>query len=206
MSRGRVHAKGRWLAILFALVLSLVLVATAFAGGIDVKAGDVQGTMFAPSVVWGGTNAHVIVKLTNKGSQPVDVDGNFAFPEGKDTQFTYGTKATAPPKEGVAQSLKGLKPGESKYIAFTYVTPKVSAPLGSYTSKVTLKAGTATQTIPWTFDVREGTRFQPQTDAIVYLLYGVSGGMLVFWFIYFMGFVNRSFKILDPGLHEKGGQ
>lgn len=205
MSRGRAHAKGGWLAVLIALVMSLVLVPTAFAGGVDVKVGDVEGTMFAPSVVWGGTNAHVIVKLANKGTQPVDIDGTFSFPEGKEGTFTVGTKAAAATKEGVAQSLKGLKAGESKYIAFTYLTPKTSTPLGAYTGKVMLKAGSATQTIPWTFDVREGTRYQPQTDAIVYLLYGVSGGMLVFWFVYFMAFFNRSFKITDPGMHEKGG-
>lgn len=199
MSLGRMHAKARWLAVLMALALSLALVPTAFAEGIEVKVGDVSGTMYAPSLVWGGTNAHVIVKLTNNGSKPVDVEGLFKFPEGKEGQFQYGTKKDAASKDGVTQSMKGLKPGESKYVAFTYILPKNSAPLGQYSANLTLKVDGATQTIPWKFDLREGTRYQPQTDAIVFLLYGVSVGMLIFWIVYFKGFVNKSFSIFGGG-------
>lgn len=193
------QAKSRWIVVLAVMVLSLVLAPTALAGGIETKVGDVQVTMFAPSLVWGGTNAHVIVKLQNRGAKEVDVEGLFKFPEGKEGQFQYGTKKEAPPKDGVVKAVKGLKPGESQYIAFTYILPKTSAPLGVYTADVTLKVDGAAQTIPWQFDVREGTRYQPQTDAIVYLIYGVSVGMLVFWVVYFKGFVNRSFNIFSSG-------
>lgn len=204
MYAGRLHAKGRWLVALMTLVLCLSLAPSAFAAGADIKAGDVEGTMYSPSIVWQGTNAHVIVKLTNKGSAPVDVDGIFKFPAGKENQFTYNQKTKDPvPADGVTQSLKGLKPGESKYVAFTYVTPKGTAPIGSYTANVTLKAGAASQTVPWTFDVREGSRYQPETQAIVYLVMGLSLGMLVFWFVYFWGFVNRSFHpIKNVGYKE----
>lgn len=195
MSLRSMRLRGRWLAVFAALSLSLILTPAALAGGIEAKAGDVQVTMFAPSLVWGGTNAHVILKLENKGTKPVDVEGSFRFPEGKESQFTYGSKKDAATKDGVKQSLKELKPGETKYISFTYILPKTSAPLGVYTSNVTLKVGDSVQSIPWTFDMREGTRYQPQTEAIVYLIYGVSVGMLVFWVVYFKGFVNKSFSI-----------
>lgn len=190
------RSEGRWLAVGVALSLFLIIVPTAFAGGVETKVGDVQVTMFAPSLVWGGTNAHVIVKLENKGSKAADVEGLFKFPEGKEGQFSYGTKKpNDAPKDGATQSVKGLKPGEIKYITYTYIVPKVSAPLGLYTANVTLKVDGASQTIPWKFDVREGTRYQPETQAIVFMIYGVSIGMLVFWIVYFKGFVNKSFSI-----------
>ncbi|MHB0869477.1 MAG: DUF4232 domain-containing protein [Chloroflexota bacterium] len=196
MSR-RVHAKGGWLAVLMALVLTLVMVPTAFAGGVDVKVGDVQATVFAPSVVWQATNAHVVVKMTNTGSKAVTVDGLFKFPEGKETQFTYGTKKpNEAPKEGATKTVKDLQPGESKYIAFTYVTPKGSAQLGQYSANLTLKVNGESKSIPWSFDVRTGAVFIAQTDSIVYMIYAVSGAMLVFWFAYFKFFVNKSFSIL----------
>ncbi|MGE5618149.1 MAG: hypothetical protein ACM3US_02700 [Sphingomonadaceae bacterium] len=191
-----VHAKGGWLAVLMALVLTLVMVPTAFAGGVDVKVGDVQATVYAPSVVWQATNAHIVVKMTNTGSKTVTVDGLFKFPEGKENQFTYGTKKPNDvPKEGATKSLKDLKPGESKYIAFTYITPKGNAQLGQYTGNLTLKVDGDSKVIPWTFDVRTGAVFVAQTDAIVYMLYAISAGMLVFWFVYFKFFVNKSFSI-----------
>ncbi len=197
MSRGRVHAKGGFIAALFALVMSAVLVPTAFAAGTEVKVGDVTATVYAPSVVWQATNAHVIIKLENNGTQPVTVDGLFMFPEGKDNQFTYGTKApNAAPKEGATKTVKELKPGASQYMAFTYITPKGNAQLGQYKANLTLKAGGASQTIPWTFDVRTGAVFVSQTDSIVYMIYAISAAMLVFWFVYFKFFVNKSFNIL----------
>ncbi|MCL4369834.1 MAG: hypothetical protein M1380_02850 [Chloroflexi bacterium] len=191
-------SRGRLFAVLIALVLSLAMVPTAFAAGTDVKVGDVDATVYAPSVVWQATNAHVIVKLENLGSKPVTVDGLFKFPEGKDTQFTYGLKkgANAAPKEGATQSLKELKPGESKYIAFTYITPKSSAQLGQYTANLTLKVDGASKTIPWTFDVRTGAVFVAQTQSIVVMIYAISAAMLVFWFVYFKFFVNKRFNIL----------
>ncbi len=190
-------SRGRLFGVLIALVLSLAVVPTAFAAGTDVKVGDVQATVYAPSVVWQATNAHVVVKMTNTGSKPVTVDGLFKFPEGKENQFTYGTKKPNDvPKEGTTKSLKDLKPGESKYIAFTYVTPKGNAQLGQYTGNLTLKVDGASQTIPWTFDVRTGAVFLAQTDSIVYMIYAISAAMLVFWFVYFKFFVNKSFSIL----------
>lgn len=196
MYAGRLHAKGRWLVVLMTLVLCLSFAPSAFAGGIETKVGDVQTTVYAPSLIWGGTNAHVIVKLTNTGAQPVTVDGLYKFPEGKEGNFSYNQKTKDPvPKEGVTQSVKDIKPGESKYMAFTYVSPKLTAPLGSYSSNLTLKVGNDSKVIPWNFDVREGTRYQPDTGGITILIYGVSIGMLVFWFVYFKGFVARSFNI-----------
>lgn len=190
-------SRGRLLAVLMALVMSLVLVPTAFAAGVDVKVGDVQATVYAPSVVWQATNAHVVVKMTNTGSKAVTVDGLFKFPEGKENQFTYGTKKPNDvPKEGATKSLKDLKPGESQYIAFTYVTPKGSAQLGQYTGNLTLKVNGESKTIPWNFDVRTGAVFIAQTDSIVYMIYAISAAMLVFWFVYFKFFVNKSFRIL----------
>jgi len=192
-------SRGRLFAVIIALVLSLAMVPTAFAGGIDVKVGDVQATVYAPSVVWQATNAHVIVKMVNTGSQPVTVDALFKFPEGKDNQFTYGTKPApnnVPPKDGDKKSLKDLKPGESKYIAFTYITPKSSAQLGQYTANVTLTVGNDSKTIPWNFDVRTGAVFVAQTQSIVMMIYAVSAAMLVFWFVYFKFFVNKNFSIL----------
>ncbi len=199
MSLSNVLGKRSWILVVIVLTLSAVFAPSALASGIDVKVGDVNATVYAPSVVWQATNAHVIVKLENTGSKPVTIDGLFKFPEGKDNQFTYSTAkapANVPPKEGVTKSLKDLKPGESKYIAFTYITPKGSAQLGQYTANVTLKVDGASQTIPWTFDVRTGTVFVAETQSIVMLLYGISAGMLVFWFIYFKGFVNKKFNIL----------
>ncbi len=190
-------SRWRLFAVLIALVLSLAVVPTAFAAGTEVKVGDVAATVYAPSVVWQSTNAHVIVKVENRGSKPVTIDGLFKFPDGKDSQFTYGTKApNAAPKEGATKSLKDLKPGENKYIAFTYITPKSSAQLGRYTANVTLTVDGASQTIPWSFDVRTGAVFLAQTDSIVMMIYAVSAAMLVFWFVYFKFFVNRSFNIL----------
>ncbi len=190
-------SRGRLFAVLIALVLSLAMVPTAFAAGTDVKVGDVDATVYAPSVVWQATNAHVIVKLENLGSKPVTVDGLFKFPEGKDTQFTYGTKApNAAPKDGATKSLKDLKPGESKYIAFTYITPKSSAQLGQYTGNLTLKVDGASQTVPWNFEIRTGAVFVAQTDSIVFMIYAVSAAMLIFWFAYFKFFVNKRFNIL----------
>ncbi len=190
-------SRGRLFGVLIALVLSLALVPTAFAAGTDVKVGDVQATVYAPSVVWQATNAHVVVKLTNTGSQPVTVDGLFKFPEGKDNQFTYGTaKPNTAPKEGATKSLKDLKPGESKYIAFTYITPKSNAQLGQYTANLTLKVGNDSKTVPWTFDIRTGAVFVAQTDSIVFGIYAISAAMLVFWYVYFKVFVNKKFSIL----------
>lgn len=196
MYAGRLHAKGRWLIVLTTLALCLVFAPSAFAAGVETKVGDVQTTIYAPSLIWGGTNAHIIVKLTNTGSQPVTVDGLYKFPEGKEGNFSYNQKTKDPvPKEGVTQSVKDVKPGESKYMAFTYVSPKVTAPVGSYSSNLTLKVGNDSKVIPWNFDVREGTRYQVDTGGITILIYGVSVGMLVFWFVYFKGFVARSFNI-----------
>ncbi len=193
MSRGRV------LGAVIALALSLIMVPTAFAAGTEVKVGDVEATVYAPSVVWQATNAHVIVKMTNTGPQPVNVDGLFKFPEGKESQFTYSLKKApnnAAPKDGVTQGLKDLKPGESKYIAFTYITPKSSAQLGQYTANVTLKVGNDSKTVPWTFDIRTGAVFMAQTNSIVMMIYAVSAAMLIFWYIYFKFFVNKKFSIL----------
>jgi len=190
-------SRGRLLAVLIALVLSLAVVPTAFAAGTDVKVGDVEATVYAPSVVWQATNSHVVVKLVNRGSKPATVEGLFKFPEGKDNQFTYGTKSpNTAPKDGDTKTLKDLKPGESKYIAFTYITPKGNAQLGMYTANLTLKVDGASQTIPWTFDIRTGAVFIAQTDSIVYMIYAVSAAMLVFWFAYFKLFVNKKFNIL----------
>lgn len=191
MSRGRV------IAVLIALALSLGIVPTAFAAGTEIKVGDVSATVYAPSVVWQATNAHVIVKLENQGAAPATVDGLFKAPEGKENQFTYGTKKPNDvPKDGAKQSLKELKPGESKYIAFTYFTPKGSAQLGQYTANVTLTVGKDSKTVPWTFDVRTGAVFAAQTNSIVMMIYGISAAMLVFWFVYFKFFVNKKFSIL----------
>ncbi len=197
MLLGRVVNTHSWIVAAIVLAMSLVLVPTAFAAGVVEKVGDVEATMYAPSVVWQATNAHVIVKLTNTGSKPVTIDGLFKFPDGKDGQFTYGTKKpNAAPKDGVKNTLKDLQPGASKYIAFTYITPKDNAPLGMYAANVTLTVDGASKTIPWNFDVRTGTVFVAQTDTIVYGIYAVSVGMLIFWFIYFKGFVNKKFNIL----------
>jgi len=197
MSLGRVAGKRIRLLLAILLAMSMVFVPTAFAGGIDVKVGDVEATVYAPSVVWQATNGHVVVKMTNTGSKAVSVDGLFKFPEGKEGQFTYGTKKpNDAPKDGAKQTLKDLKPGESKYIAFTYITPKDNAQLGQYTGNVMLTVDGASKTIPWNFDVRTGTVFVAQTSTIVYMIYAVSVVMLVFWFVYFKGFVNKKFNIL----------
>lgn len=197
MLLGKLVNRRSWLLAAMVLAMSMVLVPTAFASGIVEKVGDVQVTMYAPSVVWQATNAHVIIKMENTGTKPVTVDGLLMFPDGKDSQFTYGTKKpNAAPKDGVKKTLKDLKPGESQYIAFTYITPKDNAPLGMYTSNITLSVNGASKVIPWTFDVRTGTVFVAQTSTIVYGIYGISVAMLIFWFVYFKGFVNKKFNIL----------
>lgn len=197
MLLGKLVNRRSWLLAAMVLAMSMVLVPTAFASGIVEKVGDVQATVYAPSVVWQATNAHVIIKLENTGSKPVTVDGLFMFPDGKDSQFTYGTKKpNAAPKDGVKKTLKDLKPGESQYLAFTYITPKSSATLGMYTANVTLTVDGASKVFPWNFDVRAGTIFIAQTQSIVMMIYGISVAMLVFWFVYFKGFINKKFNIL----------
>lgn len=196
MSFRVLHVRRTWLTLVVAFALFLSFVPSALASGIETKIGDVETTIYAPNVVWQATNAHVIAKFTNTGSKSVAIEGLFKFPEGKDTQFTYGTKTpNAAPKDGATQTLKELKPGESKYFAFTYIQPKGSAQVGQYTANVTLKVGDASKTIPWTFDVRPGQVFQAQTDQIVYTIYAISAGMLVFWFVYFKFFVNKKFNV-----------
>lgn len=197
MLLGRVVNRRNWLVVAIVLAMSLVFVPTAFAAGIVEKVGDVQATVYAPSVVWQATNAHVIIRLVNTGSKPATIDGLFMFPQGKDNQFTYGLKKpNAAPKDGVKQTLKDLQPGASKYIAFTYITPKSNAQLGQYNASVTMTVDGASKTIPWNFDVRTGAVFAAQTDSIVMMIYGISAAMLVFWFVYFKFFVNKKFNIL----------
>ena len=197
MLLGRVVNRRSWLVMAIVLAMSVVFVPTAFAAGIVEKVGDVQATVYAPSVVWQATNAHVIIRVENMGSKPATIDGLFMFPQGKDNQFTYGTKKpNTAPKDGVKQSLKDLQPGASKYIAFTYITPKSNATLGPYTANVTLTVDGASKTVPWTFDVRTGAVFAAQTEGIVMMIYGISAAMLVFWFVYFKFFINKKFNIL----------
>lgn len=197
MSLGKSFGRRGALVAIIVFALSLVAVPSAFAAGTVEKLGDVEATVYAPSVVWQSTNAHVIVKLENKGSAAAKVEGSFKVPEGKESQFNYGLdkgKAKAATKDPIVLS-KDIAPGKTEYLAFTYFAPKGSAQLGQYTANLTLKAGTASKTIPWAFDVRAGQVFQAETDAIVYSLYAISAGMLVFWFVYFKGFIKKNFKL-----------
>lgn len=198
MSIGRLFQRRAWLVMAVVLGLSLLLVPTAFAGGIETKVGDVEATIYAPSVVWQATNAHVVIKLENTGKTPVKVESAFKAPDGKEGQFSLGLddkgKAVAATKDPVSKS-KDLAPGKSAYIAYTYFTPKGSAQLGEYTSNLTIKVGDVTKAIPWTFEVRAGQVFQAETQGIVMAIYSVSAAMLIFWFVYFKGFIKKNFNI-----------
>lgn len=176
------------LVALLVVVLAVPGVAAAQEIGKRFTLGPVQVVVLAPKLIWEGTNAHVIIKATNTTSEPVDVAATFALPKGAEKRFDYKGKPEA--------SVSGIKPGETKYMAFTYIKPKKGGDLGQFTSDISVKVGGAEARVPWVFDLREGSRFRAQTNSIVYTIMAVSIGMVIFWFIYFK-IVNPSFRIIQ---------
>ncbi|MCL4426288.1 MAG: hypothetical protein M1553_12835 [Firmicutes bacterium] len=175
------------LALLASLLFSQLAWAQEMGKAFKVGAADV--TVFAPRTVWEGTNAHVIIKFGNPGSQSIkDMKATLALPKGDEGRFSYKGKTEL--------ALPELKAGETKYLAFTYISPVKGKELKNYTAVVTVSVGEAKGTYNWTFSVRPGARFRQNTPEIVSTIMWVTIGMVVFWFLVFKLYFNRSWKLI----------
>ncbi|MHB1006715.1 MAG: hypothetical protein ACYC3S_13890 [Chloroflexota bacterium] len=156
--------------------------------------GKTTVVVFAPATVWQGTNAHVAIKVTNNGTEPLsDFKASLKLPEGqaKNIDYKYVTG-----KDGADDvSFKSsLPPGTTQYLSFTYVKPKTSMPIGVYQGGITLSTGGQTQNVPWNIDLREGQRFQATTGIIVVAILALSMTAMIGWFAYFKFVVTPSFQ------------
>lgn len=153
------------------------------------KVGAAEVTVFAPRTVWEGTNAHVIIKFENHTNQPIkDIKATLALPKGEEKRFSYKGKTEL--------TLPELKAGETKYLAFTYISPVLGKELKDYTAVVGLEVGDAKGSFNWTFSVRPGARFRQNTPEIVSTIMWVTIGMVIFWFLVFKFYFNRSWKLI----------
>lgn len=187
--------RSKWFpkASVFVLTIAALLVITAGIAlaedlGKAFRVGNAEVVVFAPSVVWQGTNAHVVIKVTNRGSDPLsDFKATLTLPAAAD-KFTLQKTFTN------TLTLKDpLKPGETKYLSFTYINPKTSLAVGDYMGAVTVKSGTQEVKVDWPVSIREGTRYQASTGMIVVLILVVSLATLIWWFVYFKVWVNPAF-------------
>lgn len=181
------------------LVLLLALTAApVFAQGVNTfTVGKATVVMFAPQTVWQGTNAHVVLKVTNNGTEPLsDFKAVLRLPADQAKNITYTYKNG---KDGVDElTFKNpLKPGETQYLSFTYINPKTAMPLGIHKATVELSSGGQTQTATWNLDLREGTRYQASTGQIVVLILAISLATMIGWFAYFKFIVNPKFKFFS---------
>ena len=182
--------------IVFAL--SLVAVPSAFAAGIVEKLGDVEATVYAPSVVWQATNAHVIVKLENKGSAPVNCRGiSSRFPRARRASSTTGsTRARRRPRpKDRDRSLQGHRPRQDRVPRLHLLRPQGQRPVGQYTGQLTLKVGTPPRPSRGHSMSARVTSSRLRPTQSFTQLYVISAGMLVFWFVYFKGFIKKNFKL-----------
>jgi hypothetical protein len=188
--------------VLAALALLLVLTAVpVFAQGVNnFTVGKANVVMFAPQTVWQGTNAHVVLKVTNNGTEPLsDFKAVLKLPEGQAKNIGYTYKNG---KDGVDEiAFKNpVKPGETQYLSFTYINPKTAMPIGVHKATVDMSTGGQTQSATWNLDLREGTRYQASTGQIVVLILAVSFATMLGWFAYFKFVVNRQFKFFSNTL------
>lgn len=183
-----VRKVGRVILALLALTAITVGIAYAEDLGSAFMMDKAQVVVFAPHTVWQGTNAHVVVKITNTGGEPVsDFKATLTLPgDAKGYNLPKTFTNTLSFKDAV-------KPGETKYLSFTYVRPKTSMALGDYKGAVTVKTGAKEVTLDWPVSIREGTRYHATTGMIVVLILAISLATMIWWFIYFKVWVNPAF-------------